>query len=422
MKKNALFTKDFTILVVGQIISLFGNSILRFSLSLFVLDKTGSAAVFGGILAVSMIPTILLSPFGGILADRVNRRNIMVTLDFSTALLIAVYTAFFAGSGSLAPITVTMILLAVIQSFYQPSVQASIPVLANDENLERANGAVIQVNALANLVGPIIGGFLYGFLGIQPILLASGVCFFISAVMEIFLYIPFAPQEQKGGLFRTVKDDFGSALRFVVKENPRLFQLLGVLAALNLFLSSLITVGLPYLIKVYLGLSSQHYGFAEGALALGSILGGVFAGLAAKRFDFRHSYQLLFFSGAAMVPIGLAVLTNSAPLISYGIILIAVLACMCCATLFNIFAQSFAQRQTPEQLLGKVSSLITVICICAYPVGQSFYGLLFDRFQNQVSYIVFFGCAASLLVAFAAGKIQRMIPVSHGEQSAQAAE
>ena len=62
---SRLFQRDFTIMILGQIISLFGNAILRFSLSLYVLEVTGSAAVFGTILAVSMIPTVLLSPFGG---------------------------------------------------------------------------------------------------------------------------------------------------------------------------------------------------------------------------------------------------------------------------------------------------------------------------------------------------------------------
>ena len=57
-----LFHKDFTMMVIGQIISIFGNSILRFAISLYVLDLTGSASIFAGILAISMLPTILLSP------------------------------------------------------------------------------------------------------------------------------------------------------------------------------------------------------------------------------------------------------------------------------------------------------------------------------------------------------------------------
>ena len=77
MRSDRLFSRDFTLMVAGQIISLFGNAILRFALSLHVLDTTGSAAAFGGILAVSMVPTILCSPLGGVLADRVPRQRIM---------------------------------------------------------------------------------------------------------------------------------------------------------------------------------------------------------------------------------------------------------------------------------------------------------------------------------------------------------
>lgn len=85
MNQQKLFHKNFIILILGQIISLFGNVILRFALSMFVLDQTGSVAIFGTILAISMIPTILFSSFGGILADRVNKRNIMIALDFTTS-------------------------------------------------------------------------------------------------------------------------------------------------------------------------------------------------------------------------------------------------------------------------------------------------------------------------------------------------
>lgn len=95
-------------------------------------------------------------------------------------------------------------------------------------------------------------------------------------------------------------------------------------------------VGLPYLIKIYLGLSSQLYGFAEGALAVGSILGGCLAGLVAKKVDFLKSHKLLLIAGLALLPIGLAVISPGAPFVSYAVILLSVIACMCCAALFTI--------------------------------------------------------------------------------------
>ena len=81
-----LFTKNFTLLILGQLTSLFGNFILKLALSMYVLEVTGSAAIFAGILSAATIPTILLSPLGGILADRADRRNIMVALNALTGI------------------------------------------------------------------------------------------------------------------------------------------------------------------------------------------------------------------------------------------------------------------------------------------------------------------------------------------------
>ena len=70
MKSARLFSRDFTLMVIGQIISLFGNAVLRFALPLPVLDATGSAAAFGGISALAMVPALIFGPLGGVLADR----------------------------------------------------------------------------------------------------------------------------------------------------------------------------------------------------------------------------------------------------------------------------------------------------------------------------------------------------------------
>jgi MFS family permease len=88
MNADRLFGKDFSLVVLGQIVSIFGNQILRFAIPLYLLNQTGSAALFGTIMAVSFIPMLLLFPIGGIIADRVNKRNVMVMLDFATAILI----------------------------------------------------------------------------------------------------------------------------------------------------------------------------------------------------------------------------------------------------------------------------------------------------------------------------------------------
>lgn len=383
MNPTRLFSRDFTIMTIGQIISLFGNAILRFALSLYVLSLTGSAAAFGGILAISMIPTVLLSPFGGMLADRVPRQKIMWGLDFTTAALIGLFALLNSMAPSLTVITVMMMALSVIQACYQPSVQASIPSLVSEENLMAANGVVVQVQALANLLGPILGGFLYGMLvprfGLLPILIASGVCFFISAVMELFLRIPFVRQMRTGSPLAQVKEELGGAFRFLVRENPATARLLVVVAGLNLFLSALFIVGLPFLVTVYLGLSAELYGFAQAALGCGSIVGGLLSGVVSKKFGLKDSYRFLLVTSVFLLPIALVLALNVPATVTYGVMILSV-------------------------LLGMAASFVTVVCVCALPLGQALYGLLFELFKTAPWPVVLFGSLVSVGLSFAAKK------------------
>ena len=273
MKQN-LFSRDFTLVVIGQIISLFGNATIRFALPLYLLNQTGSSALYGTVMACAFLPTILLSPIGGIVADRVNKRNIMVILDFFTAALIFVFSLLLGGMNLVILLTVTLMLLYGIAGAYQPSVQASIPALVSPDRFMEANSIINTISSFANLVGPVLGGMLYSTYGLRAVLWVCMVCFFLSAVMELFIRIPFVKQDSKGGLLKLVAGDFRESFRFIRKEKPEIGRATLVVCEINLFLSAMILVAVPYLITEVLELGSEStantlYSFSQGALAAG---------------------------------------------------------------------------------------------------------------------------------------------------------
>lgn len=398
-----LFNRDFTLVAIGQLISLFGNAILRFALALYVLDATGSAAVFGTVTAIAVIPTILLSPFGGILSDRVNRRNIMVSLDFATAALALGLGLLLSEENAVALITVTLLLLSVIQACYTPSVNSSVPLLQAEENLVKANAVVSQVAMLANLIGPVLGGVLYGLFGAMPIILVSGVCFFLSAVLELFIHIPFQPLDVKTSILQIVKDDLRESIRFMTREQPDILRITLMIAVYSLFVVSTITVGLPYMVRTVLGLSSQLYGAAEGLMAAAGIAGGIASGFLADRLKTSRLYWLLVLSGAALVPVGAAFLLDCGPMTCYIVITICIMAMQLLIALFSIFMLSLAQSRTPSHLLGKMTAYIMTLTMCAQPVGQALYGVLFDRFAGSL----YLPLIATALIAAAIGLASR---------------
>lgn len=123
MQRKTIYSKDFLLIAMGQIISIFGNQILRYAIPLYLLNQTGSSALFGTVSAFAFIPMLLLYPIGGIIADRLNKKNIMVILDFCTAMLIFLF-CLLEGAINIVPlIAVTMILLYGIQGAYQPAVK-----------------------------------------------------------------------------------------------------------------------------------------------------------------------------------------------------------------------------------------------------------------------------------------------------------
>lgn len=132
--------------------------------------REGSASLFGVISACSFIPMILLCPIGGIIADRVNKRNMMVLLDFSTALLTFILTLLLGKVDLILLLLVIMIFLYGIQGAYQPAVQASIPALVDSETILPANAIINLISSLSGLLGPVLGGILYAAYGLMPIL------------------------------------------------------------------------------------------------------------------------------------------------------------------------------------------------------------------------------------------------------------
>lgn len=400
--EQKLFSKDFTLVVIGQIISLFGNAAVRFALPLYLLNRTGSSALYGTVTACAFLPAIVLSPVGGIAADRVNKRNIMVILDFFTAGVITVFSLLMGTADIVLLTTVVLMLLYGISGAYQPSVQASIPVLVTPEHSMAANSVVNTISSFASLMGPVLGGILYSAYGLKPVLWVCTVCFILSAVMEIFIKIPFVRPLSGGKIWQTIKGDFKESIHFIVREKPVIGKALLVVCGINLFLSSMLTVGLPYMVTEVLALdgdlANRLYGFAEGALAAGGLVGGISAGVFAKRFSIQKAGNLIIASAAGVFPAGLALFVFSSGMLNYIILTVCCFFIMVFSTIFAVQMLSFFQTETPSDLVGKVIAVVLTVSMCAQPLGNVVYGILFEVCRGYEFAVILFAGAVSLLM------------------------
>ncbi len=400
---QTLYSKDFILVVIGQIISLFGNATIRFALPLYLLNLTGSSALYGTVTACAFLPAILLSPIGGIVADRVNKRNIMVILDFFTAVTIFVFFLLMNKGNLIVLLTVTLMLLYGIAGAYQPSVQASIPALVSQDNFIAANSIINTISSFASLIGPVLGGILYSIYGLEPVLWVCMICFIISAVMEIFIKIPFKKQAFDGNIIKIARTDFAESICFIRKEKPVIGKTLIVVCGINLFLSSMIMVALPYLFTEVLNLevsqANRLYGFAEGALAMGGLAGGISAGIFARKLEIQKSGNLVIACAICVFPMSVTLILFSSAIINYIVITICCFFIMVFSTIFTVQMMSFIQTQPPQNLIGKVIAVIFTISMCAQPLGNAFYGVLFEICKGYEYVVILFSGVVSLLIA-----------------------
>lgn len=393
-----LFRRDFTLVVLGQIVSLFGNAILRFALPLYLLRQTESPALFGAVGAAAFIPAVLCAPIGGVVADRVNKRNIMVVLDFSTAGLILLFTLLLNRAPLVPLMVASLMLLYGIAGAYQPSVQASIPLLARPEQLTSANAVINMVQTLSALLGPVIGGVLFGAFGLRPILWVGVACFFLSAVMELFIRIPHSPRAAAGGVLSTVRRDLGESWRFIRRERPVFLSVMLVLALFNLVLSAALVVGIPVAVVQTLGMSDSRLGVTQGAMGLGGLFGGVLMACLGARLPLRRGGLVLLAASLTAAGMGAALLPGVPPSLGWWGVTAMSFAIMVLSTLLVVVLSAAVQGQTPPELLGKVMAFIMAVSNCAAPLGQAVYGALFEACP---AWAVLLGAAGAAALAAA---------------------
>lgn len=389
--------------------SLTGNYTLKFALSMYVLEQTDSAAVFAGMLSAALLPTVLLSPFGGILADRANRKHIMVALDALSGLSVLAAGLLLPLGRELWVIGALLVLLSVLAAFESPTVQACVPQMVSPQNLVQGNAVVSQVSAVTSLVTPFWGSLFYTAFGIGPVFAAAVVCFWLTALLECMIRLEYQKPPRTAGIGAIVREDLAVSVHFLRREQPDILKLLLLAALAGMFVSGTAVVGFPYLVRTVLGLSATYYGAAESAMGAAAILGSLCAGLLGKKLRVRDMAAIFLSFGLSLFPIGFSFLLPVGRMARYGVLLFFFCVCQLGVCIFSTYAITLIQQRTPEQLMGKVMSCVFTLSMCAQPVGQLVYGALFDCFSDSVYWVLIpTGMLICLIAVASRGFLKRM--------------
>ena len=195
MKRKPLETlrgmKTFLVIWFGQLISIIGSGLTGFALSVWMFEQTGQATPIALNALFFNLPRVILSPIAGSVADRYNRRLVLILADTGAALsTLAIAVILFSGSLQVWHIYLTTALSSAFSAFQEPAYRASITMLVPKKDLARAGGIQQIGFAVQSILTPLIASVLYLSVGLQGVILVDFATFFIAIGALILVRIP----------------------------------------------------------------------------------------------------------------------------------------------------------------------------------------------------------------------------------------
>lgn len=337
--------RKFLTIWAGQVVSLISSGMTSFALGLWIYEQTGQATPFVMIALFSAIPPFIVSPFAGVLVDRLNRKTVMVAADSLTAVVtLWILFLFMHNQLSLWQLYLGALLSSAAGIFQMLAYQTIVSSLVPRNQLSRANAMVQTAQSLASILAPVLAAATYATLGLGFIFGLDLLGFGVAVSMLLLVRIP---QPKPEGKQANLLQDLREGYEFL-RTRRGLVGLAVLISLLNLMLSASTVLSTPMILGFT---SAQVLSVMQSVSSIGLLLGGLWASVG--RQPQRKVFTIVL---CAMVSgLGLAVsgLRPSPVLIAVGFFLF-----MFPITTINASLRAVVQTKVPDRLQGRVFSLI----------------------------------------------------------------
>ena len=388
---SLLRNRNFLLVWGGQSVSMLGSRVSYIALMWWVLERTDSAAAIAMVGIAAALPSLLLGPIAGACIDRIDRRRVMISVNWVNGLIIGLAgLLLLAGALQVWHVYLFTALSATAMAFHRPALQASIPNLVEKHQLTRANSFYQVSRSVSGLIGLALGGVLVGLIGTAPTLWFDAVTFLLAGGSLLLTAFP-SPRSSEGRGWKPILLDTVDGLRFLSRRRDLLFLLM--LFCLVNFLLAPTSVLFPIMARDVLDAGASGYGLLSAAVSAGMLVGGLLTACL-KRFK---RYGLGILCGLVAVGVLLAVFgVSRSLLLSLGVL--AVLGVF--VAVVNVFESVIFQTHVPNELQGRVFAAQFAVCDGLQPVSLAAIGGLLVLVPAPV---VLIGSGAAVVLASLAG-------------------
>lgn len=370
----SLRNRNFALLWVGQLVSLAGDWVLLVALPFFVYSLTGSTLATGAMFIAQTLPRLALGSLAGVFVDRWDRRATMLASDLLRAALLL--PLLLARSPDRAWIVYVIAFAeASVSQFFLPAEGALLPRLVGEGDALLAANALNSLSQnLTQLVGPALGGLLYGALGLTSVVAFDAASFLVSALLIALIATPRSATADTGG----AQPAAGLAVWREWREGLRLVRQDRILATLFLVIGTvmigqgLIMVLLVAWVKGVLGGGSTEFGWLMSAQAVGSLLGGLVLGKVSRLLS---PAKLIGLAGLLDGALLLAIF--NIPVLALDLVLIGLAGIPIVG--LTVSLQTLLQNTTADRYRGRVFGAFLAVIALAQLLGMALASLLGDR-------------------------------------------
>lgn len=390
MNRNLLKNKDFSLLMVATFISTVGTIVQNTALSLYVLDTTQSSVKFASVLVLSSLPQLILGPFSGVISDWVDRKKFMVILNIISAMVIIVPTILlFNNKITLSVIYAIVITLGFIMAFYSPTSAGVVRIIVKDKNLSDAYAINSLIDSIEYMIAPMIGAIVYSLFGLKIIFLLNGLSFILAAILQFKIHIPLKKETIDKLSFKKFNSDFIQGITYIF-NNKNLWYLAVTIMLFNFFSAPLFSVGTGYIAKLQFKVSNEQFSLIETIGVIASFMGPFLYAFTKNKISLQKLFQLSIFISAILILLISLISTNFINNLfgSYVLYLILFFIISLVEGPLNIAIMTLIQNSIDIEYIGRSNGIITTMFIGLVPLGQLFYGMLFDYMYIAIPYVI----------------------------------
>ncbi|MEK5443499.1 MULTISPECIES: MFS transporter [unclassified Fredinandcohnia] len=371
---------------ISKIISSFGAQVYAFAISFYILQLTGSATSFATNLICNLLPRALVAPLAGYAADKYSRKKIVIISQLvATLAIVGLLVVSLTYGLSLIAIYTTTVILSIATSFTGVTFTSSISGLVDEERIQRAMSLNQISISFAAIGSPAVGGLLYGTVSMELFLgmyiVASVIAVLLESTMNFNLFSNRKEKdetEQKETMWESIKAGIS-----YLKTKQVLMTMIWMALVIN-FLFGAFEVGYSFILIEKLKLASEHFGFTQGAFAIGMLLFSIYFSIRKEvKYPFLVSKRGIIGLGVIMGAMAVPLMISLSYWSVFAYYFVAMFINGLMIIVVNTPLQVMMQKMIDDDYKGRVFSILESMAVALMPLGMIIFGYLYDVLPGQ---------------------------------------